>query len=164
MWNIFSYGFGNFFMIIITNQQNIIMSFVNMEITSSNIIKCHMPCFVFCASRAWPCKWLRLSTRKPIRSCLSGCVKPNMTLQVPGIAVNDLEPSQESPLSFLENFYCWGKWWRTIPFKVSELTPNAMPIWRTDTNHSSFICIVFTLQSPNFMHSSIFYLYWIFLR
>ena len=42
---------------------------------------------------------------------------------------------------------------------LSELMPNAVPIWRTDTNHLSSFCIVFILQSLNLMHSDIFYLY-----
>ena len=47
------------------------------------------------------CKWFRKSKPPyPSRS-----VKPNMTLQAPGIAVNNLEPLQEMsiPIPLLEN-------------------------------------------------------------
>ena len=46
-----------------------------------------------------------------------------------------------------------------MPFNILELTPNAMPLWRTDTDHSSSISIVLVLQSPDLMHSDIFYLH-----
>ena len=50
-------------------------------------------CSVFCVSQAQSCKWLCLSTRKSRASGRCRCVEPNMTLQSPGIVVNNLEPS-----------------------------------------------------------------------
>ena len=85
---------------------------------------------LFCTSQDWSWKWLCLSTRKTITSYLSGFVEANIALQAPGIVVDNLEPSWKTSILifFLENLYCWGKWWRTIPFKLLEDTPNAIPI------------------------------------
>ena len=65
------------------------------------IFKCHMLYF------SAPAR-LGLSIKKTRTSYSSGYVEPNMTLQAPGIAVNNLEQSEEIsiPIYFLENWYC----------------------------------------------------------
>ena len=65
-------------------------------------------------------------------------------------------------ISFLENLYCWSKWWLTIPFKVPELTPSAVPMTHRYKPFVSYLyCLWYVIPKFDaFQH----FLFFIFMK